>query len=201
LELNDALCRISEIREHIGRTEVFRGYRALPIAASGVVALFAGALQPLLVVDPAAEFGAWLGLWILAAVLSVALCAVEMTVRVHRTTSALERERVRRAVVRFLPAVVTGALLTFVLGDRAPESRPLLPGLWAILMGLGISASLPMLPRRILGVAAFYLGAGLLAIAFARDVHAFSPLAMGLPFGAGQLAAAAVLAFPRERES
>ena len=181
------------------RTEVFRGYRALPIATSGLVAVGAGALQPLLVPDPAVEFHTWLYLWVGAAMLSVALCAAEMAARFHRTEINLERERIRQAVARFLPAVLTGVLLTFVLADYAPESRVILPGLWAILMGLGIFASLPMLPRPVRYVALFYIGAGLVTIALARDAYAFSPLAMGLTFGTGQLTAAAVLYFKLER--
>lgn len=183
----------------MARTEVFRGYRALPIATSGLVAVGAGALQPLLTPDPAVDFRTWLTLWVGAAVLSVVLCASEMAARFRRTTSRLERERIRRAVALFLPAVVTGGLLTFILADYAPESRALLPGLWAILMGLGIFASLPMLPRPVIYVALFYIGAGLLTLALAREAHAFSPLAMGLTFGTGQLSAATVLYFTLER--
>jgi hypothetical protein len=183
----------------MARTEVFRGYRALPIAVSGLVAVGAGALQPLLAPDPALEFRTWVALWVGAAVLSVALCSSEMALRFHRTTSSLEQERIRQAVARFLPAVVTGGLLTFVLVDRVPEACHLLPGLWAILMGLGTFASLPMLPRSVRYVALFYVGAGLLSLALARDAYAFSPLAMGLPFGVGQLSAAAVLYFTLER--
>jgi hypothetical protein len=184
----------------MARTEVFRGYRALPIAVSGLIAVGAGALQPLLTRDPAAEFPTWLALWVGAAVLSVTLCAAEMATRFRATASSLERERIRQAVARFLPAVLTGGLLTFVLADYAPESRTVLPGLWAILMGLGIFASLPMLPRPVIWVALFYIGAGLLTVALAREAHAFSPLAMGLTFGTGQLSSAAVLYFTLERK-
>ena len=37
MELRDALAQIAEIRQHMARTEVFRGYRALPVAFSGVL--------------------------------------------------------------------------------------------------------------------------------------------------------------------
>ena len=42
-------------------------------------------------------------------------------------------------------------------------------------------------------VAVFYLLAGALSLALARGEYAFSPWAMGLPFGFGQFYAAAVL--------
>jgi hypothetical protein len=84
-------------------------------------------------------------------------------------------------------------MLTLVLVRSAPESLWMLPGLWQVLYSLGIFASCRLLPRATFGVAVFYLIAGLLTLAFARGELAFSPWAMGLPFGAGQLFAAAVL--------
>ena len=39
MELREALTQITEIRLQMARTEVFRGYRALPAAFSGGVAL------------------------------------------------------------------------------------------------------------------------------------------------------------------
>ena len=41
-ELHEALERIAEIRHQMARTEVFRGYRALPVAFSGALAVAAG---------------------------------------------------------------------------------------------------------------------------------------------------------------
>ena len=45
MELREALTQITEIRLQLARTEVFRGYRAMPVAFSGVVALAAGLIQ------------------------------------------------------------------------------------------------------------------------------------------------------------
>ena len=39
MELREALTQITEIRLQMARTEVFRGYRAVPAAFSGAVAL------------------------------------------------------------------------------------------------------------------------------------------------------------------
>ena len=92
-----------------------------------------------------------------------------------------------------------GALLTFVLFRFAPETAWLLPALWQILFGLGLFASSRLLPRPIAFVGGFYLVTGLLCVVLARGEHAFSPLAMGVPFGAGQLLASAVLYWCLER--
>ncbi len=76
----------------------------------------------------------------------------------------------------------------------------MLPGLWQIFFGLGIFASCRLLPRPTFWVAVFYLGTGLTVLALAGGDNALSPWAMGLPFGAGQLLAAAVLYCTLERE-
>jgi hypothetical protein len=75
----------------------------------------------------------------------------------------------------------------------------MLPGLWQILYSLGVFASCRLLPRATFVVAVFYLATGLACLALARGAAAFSPWAMGLPFGSGQLLAAAVLYQTLER--
>ena len=45
MELRDALTQITEIRLQLARTEVFRGYRAMPVAFSGGVAVLAALIQ------------------------------------------------------------------------------------------------------------------------------------------------------------
>ena len=57
MELRDALTQISEIRHQMARTEVFRGYRALPVAFSGVLAVLAALAQRFWIADPARDRG------------------------------------------------------------------------------------------------------------------------------------------------
>jgi hypothetical protein len=92
-----------------------------------------------------------------------------------------------------MPAGIAGLLLTVVLFRFAPQSLWMLPGLWQIVFSLGIFASCRSLPRPMFAAALWYLAAGLACLAFASGVHAFSPLAMALPFGLGQLYMAVVL--------
>jgi hypothetical protein len=199
MQLKEALDRIHQIRDHLDRTEVFCGYRSVPVAASGLLALAAAFLQPRLVPAPAETPLSWLALWLVTAVVSVGACGAEMGWRYRRTDSSLERERIGRAVGLFLPAVSAGALVTLAAAVATREALPLLPGLWAVFMGVGVFASLPMLPRAVAGVGGFYLFAGIAVLVLARGDHAFSPLAMGLVFGIGQLAGAAVLRLTLER--
>jgi hypothetical protein len=69
----------------------------------------------------------------------------------------------------------------------------MLPGLWQLVFSLGFIASCRCLPRPLLAVGVWYLGAGLASLALANGDRAFSPLAMAVPFGAGQLLMAAIL--------
>ena len=86
-----------------------------------------------------------------------------------------------------------------MLAFTAPDALWLLPGIWQILFSLGIFASYRLLPRATFGVALFYLVAGVVCLATARGNGALSPWAMGIPFGFGQLYAAAVLYWTLER--
>ena len=193
MELRDALIQISEIRQQMARTEVFRGYRALPVAFSGLLAVSAAVVQGALIRDPSQQMTAYLALWTGTAVVSAVAAGAEMVIRSRGAVSSLRREITWLAVEQFLPSLAAGAMLTLVLVRSAPECLWMLPGLWQILFSLGVFASCRLLPRATFGVALFYLTTGLLTLAAARGDSAFSPWAMGLPFGAGQFFAAGVL--------
>ena len=193
MELRDALSQISEIRQQMARTEVFRGYRDLPVAFSGLLAFVAAGIQEVSLRDPAQQIMAYLGLWTGAAALSAFAAGLEMVVRSRVKGSALGLEVTWLAVEQFVPCLAAGAVLTIVLLRTAPESLWMLPGLWQVLFSLGVFASCRLLPRATFSVAVFYLAAGELSLSLARGEAAFSPWAMALPFGVGQLFAAAVL--------
>ena len=89
--------------------------------------------------------------------------------------------------------VLMNVLITFVLFRFAPQSLWMLPGLWQIVFSLGFLASCRLLPRPMFAVGVWYLATGPACLAFANGVHAFSPWAMAIPFGVGQLAMAGVL--------
>jgi hypothetical protein len=135
----------------------------------------------------------YLSLWIGTAVLGGIAAGIEMISRSRAQGTSLRREITWLAVEQFLPCLVAGGLLTIVLVRSAPESLWMLPGLWQILFSLGVFASCRLLPRATMGVAVFYLITGLASLAWGSGEWAFSPWAMGLPFGTGQIFAAAVL--------
>ena len=193
-ELDRALADITAIRSQMARGTEFRGYGPddgggdrlrWRCAAAGVQALW--------LPDPAADLLGYLALWVATAAISVVLIGIEMVARSRRIHSGLADEMIHAATEQFIPAGVAGALLTFVLFRFAPQSLWMLPGLWQIVFSLGIFASCRSLPRPMFAVGVWYLAAGLASLAFANGAHAFSPWAMAVPFGIGQLLMAAVL--------
>jgi hypothetical protein len=193
MELREAMAQISEIRAQMARTETFRGYRAVPVACSGLLALAAAGFQAIWLRDPVGQLEGYLALWVGAAGVSAVAAGVEMAVHARLATSRWSRAITWLAVEQFLPCLVAGGLLTFVIVRNAGESVWMLPGLWQVLFSLGIFASCRLLPRATFGVGVFYLASGLASLTLARGDAALSPWAMGLPFGVGQLLAALVL--------
>ena len=90
--------------------------------------------------------------------------------------------------------------MTLVIVQSAPASVWMLPGLWQLFYSLGIFATCRLLPRSMSAVAVFYALSGLVTLTLAQGEWALSPLAMGIPFGVGQLLAAAVLYRTLERD-
>src|SRR5688572_16717209 len=111
----------------------------------------------------------------------------------------MQTERAADAVERFIPSLAAGAVLTFVFYQSLKIHLWMMPGLWAVCFSLGVFASRTLLPRGIALVGGYYLLAGCMCLTLARGPAAFSPWAMGLTFGVGQLLAAAVLYWNLER--
>lgn len=199
MDLHEALTQISEIRQRVAQTETFRGYRAAPVAFSGVVAWTAGFCQYQWMPTPANDPLAYISLWVGAALLSMVVTGVFMWLHCTQSRLAVTRPTTMLAIGQFLPCIVAGGLLIVVLLYRVPDAIWMLPGLWSILFSLGIFASWRLLPKATFWIAVYYLIAGILCLMFAQGEYAFSPWAMALPFGVGQLLAAGTLYWTLER--
>ncbi len=192
-DLDKALADITAIRSQMARGAEFRGYGPMTIAATGLLAVAAAGVQALWLPDPAADVLGYLALWVATAVICAILIGIEMVARTRRIHSGLADEMIHAATEQFMPAGVAGVLLTVVLYRFAPQSLWMLPGLWQIVFSLGIFASCRSLPRPMFGAGVWYLATGLASLAFANDARAFSPYAMAVPYGLGQLYIAIVL--------
>jgi len=199
MDLREALDSISAIRQRMAQTEVFRGYRSLPVAGSALLAMIAGSLQPTLFAKPEQEVAGYVALWSGVAFLSMAIAGLTMFLHDRVAGTSETRPITRLAIGQFIPCLVGAAAITAVIVRVAPASAWLLPGLWQVFFSQGVFASCRLLPRSAFAVGVFYLVSGLLTLVLARGSDALSPLAMALPFGFGQLLSAGVLYWTLER--
>ncbi len=194
-DLDKALADILVIRSHIAAGVAFRGYGPAALAATGVLALVTAALQTFWLEDANAQPLTFLAGWIAAAVFAVAIIGVEMLGRSRRLHFHLADAMISNAIGQFLPAGAAGACLTAVLVRFAPEALWMLPGLWQILVSLGIFASVRSLPGGVAFAGAWYFVAGLGVLMFTGQSHTLSPWTMGVSFAIGQFLLALILHF------
>jgi len=194
-DLDKALADIFAIRSQIAAGTAFRGYGPAAISATGGLALMTAVAQFLWLDDPTGQPVIFFAGWAATALVSAAIIGVEMRARSRRHHRGLADAMVHQAVEQFLPAGAAGALLAVMLWRFAPETLWMLPGLWQLLVSLGISASARSLPRSVMLGAAWYFVAGFVTLMLASENHALSPWTMGLPFVGGQFLMAAILHF------
>jgi hypothetical protein len=191
-DLHKALGEISSIRLQVARSTEFRGYGPATLATTGVLAAIAAAVQGWVAPDAAHHLTGYLAVWIATAVIASALAGVEVNRRSRRVHSGMSDEMIRMTVEQFLPSAAAGLLITIVVLRGVPGVAWMVPGLWQVIFSLGIFASCRFLPRAMVAAGVWYLLTGLVLISFG-DARAFSPWAMGIPFGGGQLLVAGIL--------
>jgi hypothetical protein len=198
VDVSRALDQIAEIHQQIAKGEMYRGYRSLPLAASGLMGLAAAWLQPaaLGTADPIGFAMYWIA--IAAGAGFVGSSEIIYNYVVHE--SAAGRRKTREVVGQFLPSVLAGAAITVCFTHLSASLVPLLPGLWAICFGIGTFASRPYLPKASGWIALFYYAAGFTLLWIARGPELPTGWWVGGVFGVGQLLAALVLWWNLERK-
>ncbi len=191
-DLNKALGDISSIRMQVARSTDFRGYGPATLAATGLFALAAATAQWRWLPDGQQNLAAYLATWIATALVSASVIGAEMFARTRRMHSGMADAMIRMAVEQFLPSVAAGGLMTFALVRYVPAAEWMLPGVWQVIFSLGVFSSCRFLPRPMIAAGVWYLFTGLFCISLG-DARAFSPWAMGIPYGVGQLLVAGVL--------
>jgi hypothetical protein len=194
-DLDKALADIIAIRSQLAAGTAFAGYGPAAVFATAGVALVTAVLQYLLLDDPTHRPIAFFIGWALAALSSSAVILIEMVARSRRHHSGLADAMIHQAVEQFLPSAVAGVLLAVMLWKFAPETLWLLPGLWQVLVSLGVFASVRSLPRTVALAGAWYFVAGFAVLLLASQNHLLSPWTMGLPFVIGQSLMATILYF------
>ena len=143
-DLDKALADIFAIRSQIAAGTAFRGYGPAAIAATGGLALMTAVAQFLWLDDPTGSPVIFFAGWAATALVSACIIGVEMRARSRRHHCGLADAMVHQAVEQFLPAGAAGALLAVMLWRFAPEALWMLPGLWQLLVSLGIFRIRPL---------------------------------------------------------
>lgn len=190
MDLSRALADLEEIHQHLAKGEIYRGYRPVPVAASGLIGVAAAWFQ-----TPGLGQGDPIGFvlyWAAVAALAGLVGASEIIHNYVVRDDAAARRQTRRVVGQFLPSVLGAAIITGSFVRLGAAFVPLLPGVWAICFGLGTFASRPYLPRAATIVAAFYYVAGVVLL-WNAGAGTLDGWWVGATFGIGQVLAAAVL--------
>jgi hypothetical protein len=192
-ELHKALADIGNIRLHLAAGTMFRGFGPSVLAATGVLALATATVQSMLLGH--ADAITFVAVWTVVAIISAALIGFEMVARTRRHHGGLADAMLFNAVEHFLPVGAAGVVVCAILLRFAPDAAWLLPGLWQLLIGVGLFVALRFLPRSISIAGAWYFLAGATVLILSSQDRSLSPWAMGIPFGVGQLLMAGLLHF------
>jgi len=195
LELRDALSQIAEIRSKAAAAEQFRGYRAVPVGITGLIAVLVALVQTRIEPNPVN----YLTLWLATALAAAVVCGVGIWLRHRQGLDPLANQLTWLAVGQFVPCLLAGGFVTLVVVQRLPEQFALLPGLWQVFFSLGVFASCRLLPKAVVVIGVWYLIAGCFNMTLVSGPEALNPWSMGIPFGVGQIATAAVLYWNLER--
>lgn len=193
-DLDSALDDVIRLREQLTASSRFQGFAPPIVALTGLMAFALAAWQ------------SWrsdtsLVAWILLAALSALMIGTEAIVRARRLHRAMASRLLNMTLERFLPTAATGAIVGLVIVLKAPEHARILPGLWQLLLGIGIFAMLSSLPRQMFWAAIFYFIAGTLSLFLGVGSGFPTMWLMGLSFGVGQLLVAGILHFATTTEA
>jgi hypothetical protein len=197
MDLPRALAQIGEIHALLGRSAVYRGYRSVPVAASGIVGFAAAALQP--ASSRSTDQAGFVAYWTAVAAIAAAIGSSEIIYNYFARDDRAERRKTREAVGQFLPGVIAGTLLTIAFAALDAGPIRLLPALWAFCFALGTFASVPYVPRAGLWVGWYYLAAAAALLWIAAEPSDLTGWHVGCVFGTGQVLAALVLYLKIER--
>ncbi|MEM7558543.1 MAG: hypothetical protein AAF394_05425, partial [Planctomycetota bacterium] len=193
MELREAVRQISDIRQQMASSEVFRGYRSLTVGFSGLLGILAACIQPYLLSNPIEQLTGYIAFWFGVAVVSLVVAGTEMYWRAYRAGPGMARDSTILAAKQFLPCVVVGAFMTLCIVQNAPQVGWMLPGLWSLIYAQGVFASYRLLPREAVWVGVYFTACGCLCLLEGQGDFALSAWLMGGGFGGGQLLAAGIL--------
>ena len=198
MRVQDALEQLDFIHEHLTRTEVYRGIRVPGVALVGVTGILAAAIQS--DISDAQNPTVFVVYWLVVALIGGLLGGATAAHAYAWVEDTFARQRTRQVFAQFTPCLFAGGILTATCLRAGSELIPYLPGLWAVIFGLGLISARPYLPRGIGLVGFSYILAGAVLFARARTISELSGWTVGGVFGAGHLITAWVFWRDRSRD-
>jgi hypothetical protein len=165
---------IRETMERAGEFTAVPGWGGMLMGFSALLAAFFASQQK--------SQNAWLVVWLLEALVAVAIAAPATAHKARRANLPLLSGPGRKFLLSFLPPMFAGALLTFVLVHAGLFA--VLPGLWLLLYGAAIVAAGAFSARIVPVMGACLISVGALAL-FAPPQWGDAFMAAG--FGALQI--------------
>ena len=152
-----AMDNLRFIREAMERASSFTAVPGWGQVAIGVTALFAA-----LVASQQNTFADWLVVWLVEAVVSLAIAGWTMYRKAHASDTPLLSQPGRKLIINLSPPVFVGALLTIVFYRAGLTGS--LPGLWLLLYGTGVvtGGAFSVRPVPVMGLCFMFVGAGAL---------------------------------------
>ena len=197
MDINRAAEQISEIHRHLAKSEIFYGYKPKTLFFVGIISFLTAAVQSWLIIP--ANSVIFLLQWLITGSVIAAIMFGNIIYNYLKHGSNFEIHQMSGVFLQFVPSLIAGFLITSVLLLLQSPAIEFLPGIWAIIFGLGIFSMRPFLPKLVGYVALFYLIAGTVLLYLVRFNLSFSPWGMGLTFGTGHLFAALILRLDIER--
>ncbi len=190
-DVDHALAQIAEIRGRFASSTEFKGLAPAAVAATAVLAFAAAAGQALMPDAFAPDLATYLRTWAIVAVVAAAIIGVEALARARQAHGAMADAMINGTLAQFLPVAAAGVAIWLGLSVADPAVLFILPGIWQILLAIGILGARATLPRAMAIVGGWYFVAGTFVLVTAHDAP--SPWAMGLPFAIGQALGAFLL--------
>ncbi|MBI4614437.1 MAG: hypothetical protein HY720_12560 [Planctomycetes bacterium] len=200
MEVERAISVLEEVRLRLASCQRFRGFSGTAAILSGAVAVAAGLYQQVEAAYPRTpeEVGFYLHVWLACLAIALVLNYGAVGIWYFRRAERQERRQTHTAAFQLVPALVLGAVLSWVFLDHGLPH--MLPGVWYACYGTGLLAARALVPRGVWPVAlAFCLAGGFLLLVTDPAL----PLAwwvMPLGFGLGQMWTGRLLLLDRESE-
>lgn len=192
-DLERAMADIAFIQQRLAASTRFDGLTPQAVAGTGLLALAAAFVQAHWPVPFAETAFAYIAVWSIVALIAVGLIGGEALIRARRLHGSMADMLIASTLRLLLPFMVAGGALALIVLRFAPQSAWMLPGLWQMLIALAGFCSVSTLPRAIVWAAGWYFASAVVTLIVGAQTQSLDPWMMGVPFGIGQIAVAAVL--------